>query len=81
MGLRSFIILCVVAVVLPAFEVAHAAPAGAKSKPSIVSISDPTFHSCKSYIGKAEEPILANQNLCVALGKQNSNSLTGKPLV
>ena len=31
------------------------------------------FQSCKSHIGKAEEPILANQNLCIAVGKQNSN--------
>lgn len=78
-GLRWFFLLWAAAVlVFPAFEVAHSATTGTKSKTSVVSVSDPTFQSCKllKFIGKLEGAILANQNLCITVDKQ-SGSLKG----
>lgn len=72
-GLGRFLLLCAAALVCFAFEAAHSAPAGAKSKTSIVSVSDPTFQSCKFHREPALEPILSNQNLCILVGKQTSN--------
>ena len=71
--LRSFILLCVVILAFSAFEAAHSAAAGAKSKTSVLSVSDLTFQSCKPHIGTASEPILANQNLCILVYKQTSS--------
>jgi hypothetical protein len=80
-GLRSFILLCAVQLVFCAFDVAYSAPAGAKSKASVVSVSDPTFQSCKFHIEPALQPILANQNLCILVGKQTSSTQKGRVYV
>lgn len=40
---------------------------------SVVSTSDTTFQSCKFQLDPALEPILANHNLCILVGKQSSN--------
>ena len=42
-------------------------------KASVVSVSDPTFQSCKFHRDTASEPILANQNLCILAYKQTSS--------
>jgi hypothetical protein len=43
------------------------------SEQSVVSVSDPTFQSCKPRREPALEPILANKNLCILVGKQATN--------